>query len=106
MAGKVGTPTAPPATSTSPSPSAHRLSWPVGDLGPGLSSHRPPPGDLGRWGRKNAYPDQVKRQFLGGDFDGTDPERTYEPPKPEQAKDAVRRMATTFHDRAKAAYDR
>ena len=68
---------------------------PEGDLGKGLSSSSPPPGDLGRWGKDCAYPFELS-PARDGDWGG---------PKPERVQDAKLDSAENFADKAQAAFD-
>ena len=63
---------------------------PLGDLGPGLSSVSPPPGDVGKWNVANIYPKAVREKFLNDRPFNPDDLDNFKPPKPEQAADAVR----------------
>ena len=71
----------------------------MGDLGRGLSSVAPPPGDNGNWKDGTSYPSdmriQSKPEFLDEPYDKADLESLYQPPPPEKAEDA----ATTVADK-------
>ena len=81
-------------TTTTSAPSSSSF-CPVGDLGKGFSSSRPPPGDLGRWGKDCAYPFELS-PARDGDWGG---------PKPERVRDAKMACAENFADKAQAAFD-